>query len=39
VLTGLSARNRDAFEEMAEGAAHYLDATDEALRNWWNDRA
>jgi len=35
VLTGLSERNRAAFEEMAEGAGDYLDATDEALRDWW----
>ena len=38
VLTGLSERNRDAFEEMAEGAGAYLDATDEALRDWWRER-
>jgi nucleoside-triphosphatase THEP1 len=38
VVTGLSERNRAAFEEMAQGAADYLDATDVALRDWWNAR-
>lgn len=35
VLAGLSERHRGAFEEMAEGAADFLDATDQALREWW----
>ena len=35
VLTGLSDRTRAAFEEMAQGTATFLDATDEALREWW----
>jgi len=38
VLTGLSERNRAAFEEMAEGAGVYLDATDQALADWWDAR-
>jgi hypothetical protein len=38
VLAGLSERHRNAFEEMAVGAAEYLDATDRALRDWWNGR-
>ena len=38
VLTGLSMRNRAAFEEMAEGAGDYLDAADEALADWWRER-
>ena len=39
VLTGLSERNRAAFEEMAEGAGDFLDADDQALRDWWSDTA
>ena len=35
VLTGLSDRNRAAFEEMAQGAGEYLAATDQALHDWW----
>jgi len=35
VLTGLSERHRDAFEEMAQGAGDYLAATPEALSAWW----
>jgi nucleoside-triphosphatase THEP1 len=38
VLTGLSDRNRAAFEEMAQGAAAYLEASDTALRDWWDGR-
>ena len=38
VVTGLSERNRAAFEEMADGAGEYLDATDEALLTWWRER-
>src|SRR5579859_1912750 len=35
VLTGLSMRNRAAFEEMAQGAGQYLEAADRALQDWW----
>lgn len=38
VLTGLSERNRAAFEEMAEDAGAFLDATEPALRAWWSGR-
>lgn len=38
VLTGLSERNRAAFEEMAQGMGAYLDATDQALADWWDAR-
>jgi len=38
VLTGLSERNRAAFEEMAGGAADYLDPSDRALLDWWAGR-
>jgi nucleoside-triphosphatase THEP1 len=38
VLTGLSLRNRAAFEEMAEGAGDYLDPTGQALQDWWRNR-
>jgi len=36
VLTGLSERNRAAFEEMAGGMGEFLAATDQALRGWWD---
>lgn len=35
VLAGLSERHRDAFEEMAEGAGQFLEASGEALQKWW----
>ena len=38
VLTGLSERNRAAFEEMAEGAGEFLEASDPALHAWWDRR-
>ena len=38
VLTGLSDRNRAAFEEMAQGAAQFLEASDAALGDWWKAR-
>ena len=38
VLTGLSERNRGAFEEMAGDAAQFLPAEDGALRDWWSGR-
>ena len=36
VLTGLSERHRDAFEEMAGGAAVYLEPDFKALEAWWS---
>jgi nucleoside-triphosphatase THEP1 len=38
VLTGLSMRNREAFEAMAAGAAEFLDASEAALQGWWSGR-
>ncbi len=38
VLTGLSERHRAAFEEMAQGIGKYLEATDQALAEWWGGR-
>ena len=38
VLAGLSERHRDAFEEMAQGAARYLDAKQSALSAWWAEQ-
>jgi len=38
VLTGLSERNRAAFEDMAQGAGDFLDADDQALQAWWDRR-
>jgi nucleoside-triphosphatase THEP1 len=35
VLTGLPDRHRGAFDEMAEGAADFIEATGQALRDWW----
>lgn len=38
VLAGLSERHRNAFDEMAGGAAEFLEADDRALLNWWRRR-
>lgn len=35
VLSGLSLRHRGAFEDMAQGAARYLEADGGALLRWW----